>query len=130
MAAVYPRFEQPMMVSLPLAPLLLPPLRPPLTDISARLTPLWRFPQVAEAYMKTATTGRRAQNPTDMDKRSALPPTSRLRMPSLHTFAQPVLHSSARATPVLAGMGCRYHTQCSLLDNLTVRLESHALEFT
>ena len=28
------------------------------------MTPLWRFPQVAEAYMKTATTGRRVQNPT------------------------------------------------------------------
>ena len=59
-----------------------------------------------------------------------MPPTPRLRMPSLHTFAQPVLLSSARATPVLAGMGYRYHTQCPLLDNLTVRLESQALQVT
>ena len=59
-----------------------------------------------------------------------MPPTPRLRMPSLHTFAQPVLHSSARATPVLAGMGCRYHTQCPLLHFLTVRLDSQAVQFT
>ena len=59
-----------------------------------------------------------------------MPPTPRLCTPALHFFAQPVLHPSARATPVLAGMGCRHHTQCLLLDFLTVVLDSQALDFT